>query len=129
MRATPTKLFYITWSTHYRFRVVATTCVRDDLGSCIFDAAHRHGIDAVAVNVQPHHAHALVWIPARMSAAKAVGLLKGASHHFLARHPVFPADLPIWAGGYHTREVPADEMDAVTRDVIWQDEREAIFWN
>jgi len=98
--------------------------------SGIFDAAHRHGIDAVAVNVQPHHAHALVWIPVKMSAAKAVGLLKGASsHHFLARHPVFPADLPIWAGGYHTREVPADEMDAVTRDVIWQDEREAIFWN
>jgi len=58
VRATPTKLFYITWNTHYRFRVVATTCVRDDLRSGIFDAAHRHGIDAVAVNVQPHHAHA-----------------------------------------------------------------------
>jgi putative transposase len=85
--------------------------------ACIKQAAHRHGIKLLAIEVLPEHVHIVAELPHGMDATKAANLLKGYSawkifqvkEHFRLRYP----QGHFWSRGYMARTVGLDESQAV----------------
>jgi putative transposase len=77
---------------------------RNIVAACIRQAAHRHEIKIMALEVMPEHVHCIVEIPHTMSINRAVQLLKGYSawkifqvkEEFALRYP----KRRFWSRGY-----------------------------
>lgn len=70
--------YHIVWRPVYR-RDVLKEPVKSTLENLLQTIAHQHGMEIVAVDVQPDHVHLFVSFPPALSIANAVKLLKGIS--------------------------------------------------
>jgi putative transposase len=90
---------------------------RNIVGACIRQAACRHGIKILVLEVMPEHVHCVVELPHGMSVDRAANLLKGYSawkifqvkEKFLLRYP----RRHFWSRGYMARTVGMDEEKAI----------------
>ena len=70
--------YHIVWRPVYR-RDVLRDPVKTTLEGLLHTIAYQHGMEVLAVDVQPDHIHLFVSIPPALSVANAVKLLKGIS--------------------------------------------------
>jgi putative transposase len=90
---------------------------RNIVAACIRQAAHKHGIRLLVLEVMPEHVHGIPELPKDMDEVKAVKLLKGASSRkifqvkekFQLRYP----KRRFWSRGYMARTVGVDEEKAI----------------
>jgi len=90
---------------------------RNIVAACIRQAAHRHGINILVLEVMPEHVHCVVELPHTASVDRAANLLKGYSswkifqvkEKFLLRYP----RRHFWSRGYMARTVGLDEEKAI----------------
>src|SRR5438034_335825 len=83
--------------------------------------ARENGMRALTIGGTTDHVHALVSLPATISMAKAIQLIKGGSskwiHDQIPRHRKF-----AWQDGYGAFSVSASQMDTVVRYISHQKE-------
>src|SRR3989304_6590612 len=121
--------WHIEWCTKYRYEMLRKLENRNIAAACIRQAAHRHGVKLLALEVMPEHVHMVAELPHGMSDAKAVNLLKGYSawklfqvkEHFALRYP----KRHFWSRGYMARTVGIDEEKAI-RYVLEQQKHHRI---
>jgi putative transposase len=109
--------WHIEWCTKYRYEMLRKLENRNIAAACVRQAAHRHGIKLLALEVMPEHVHMIAELPHGMSGARAVNLLKGYSawklfqvkEHFGLRYP----KRHFWSRGYMARTVGLDEEQAI----------------
>jgi len=109
--------WHIEWCTKYRYEMMRKEENRRLVEACIRQAAHRHGIDVLAIEVLPDHVHVIAELPHGMDAPHAANLLKGysawrifqAKEKFRLRYP----QGHFWSRGYMARTVGLDEMQAI----------------
>jgi len=109
--------WHIEWCTKYRYKMMRKLENRNLVAACIRQAAHRHGITIVALEVMPEHVHAVVEAPHTKSADDIAHLLKGYSawkifqvkEKFALRYP----RRHFWSRGYMARTVGLDEEKAI----------------
>jgi putative transposase len=85
--------------------------------ACIRQAAHRHGIKFLALEVMPEHVHCIAIFPKGVDEEKAANLLKGYSawrifrvkEKFRLRYPKGH----FWSRGYMARTVGVDEAKMI----------------
>ena len=70
--------YHIVWRPVYR-RDVLKEPVKSTLENLLHAIAHQHGMEILAVDVQPDHVHLFVSFPPALSISNAVKLLKGIS--------------------------------------------------
>lgn len=96
--------YHIVWRPVYR-RDVLTEPVKSTLENMLHTIAYQHGMEILAVDVQPDHIHLFVSFPPAMSIANAVKLLKGISARQL--RVIFPElrkrtrSDRLWAPSYY----------------------------
>jgi len=121
--------WHIEWCTKYRYEMMGKEENRNLVAACIRQAAHRHGISLIVLEVMPQHMHCVAELPHTMSIDKAAHLLKGYSawkifrvkEHFRLRYPRGH----FWSRGYMARTVGLDEEKAI-RYVLAQKEHHAV---
>ena len=109
--------WHIEWCTKYRYKMMQKEENRQLVKACIRQAASRHGIKLLAIEVLPEHVHVVAELPHGMDAPKAANLLKGFSarkifqvkEHFRLRYPKGH----FWSRGYMARTVGLDESQAI----------------
>ena len=106
-------VWHIEWCTKYRYKMMQKLENRNLVAACVRQAAHRHAIEILALEVMPEHAHGVYNLPKGMSEEEAVKILKGYSawkifqvkEKFLLRYP----KRHFWSRGYMARSVGVDE--------------------
>ena len=105
------------WCTKYRYKMMRKHENRKLVEACIRQAACRHGIKILAIEVMPEHVHCIVELPHGMSDDSAAHLLKGYSawkifqvkEKFRLRYP----QGHFWSRGCMARTVGMDEEQAI----------------
>ena len=109
--------WHIEWCTKYRYKMMQKLENRNLVAACIRQAAHRHGIEILALEVMPEHVHAIVEAPHTASSDSLAHLLKGYSAWKLFRvKEKFALRYPrrhFWSRGYMARTVGLDEEQAI----------------
>ena len=93
------------WCTKYRYEMMRKLENCNLVAACIRQAAHRHGIKILALNVLPEHVHMVAQLPKGMNDIRAAKLLKGysawkifqAKERFRLRYP----QGHFWSKGYY----------------------------
>ena len=109
--------WHMEWCTKYRYEMMRKLENRIIVAACIKQAAHRHGIKLIALEVMPEHVHCVAELLHGTSDARAANLLKGYSawkifqvkEKFLLRYP----KRHFWSRGYMARTVGLDEEKAI----------------
>ena len=109
--------WHMEWCTKYRYEMMRKLENRNIVAACIRQAAHRHGINILVLEVMPEHVHCVVELPHTASVDRAANLLKGYSswkifqvkEKFLLRYP----RRHFWSRGYMARTVGLDEEKAI----------------
>ena len=110
-------VWHVEWCTKYRYKMMRKLENRNLVLACIKQAASRHGIKLLALEVMPEHVHAVIEIPHTMPLPKAVQYLKGYSawkifkvkEKFRLRYPRGH----FWSPSYMARTVGLDEQKAI----------------
>ena len=110
-------VWHVEWCTKYRYKMMRKLENRNLVKACIRQAASRHGIKLLALEVMPEHVHAVIEIPHTMPLPKAVQYLKGYSswkifkvkEKFRLRYPRGH----FWSPSYMVRTVGLDEQKAI----------------
>jgi len=109
--------WHIEWCTKYRYKMMEKLENRNIVGACVRQAACRHEIKILVLEVMPEHVHCVVELPHGTSVDKAANLFKGYSawkifqvkEKFLLRYP----RRHFWSRGYMARTVGMDEEKAI----------------
>lgn len=99
--------------------------------ACIRQAAKRHGIEILALEVMPEHVHGVFVLPKGTDEERAAKLLKGFSawkifqvkEHFRLRYPKGH----FWSRGYMARTVGIDEEKAIWYVLNQQTHHNVVF--
>src|SRR3989338_1500770 len=110
-------VWHIEWCTKYGYKMMQKEENRKLVEACIRQAAHRHGIKLLAIEVMPDHVHVVVELPKGTDEERAAKLLKGFSawkifrvkEQFRLRYPKGH----FWSRGYMARTVGLDEEKAI----------------
>ncbi len=110
-------VWHIEWCTKYRYDMMRKEENRRLVEACIRQAACRHHIKLLAIEVMPDHVHVVVELPKGTDEERAAKLLKGFSawkifrvkEHFRLRYPKGH----FWSRGYMARTVGLDEEKAI----------------
>ena len=110
-------VWHIEWCTKYRYKMMQKEENRQLAKACIRQAAHRHGIKLLALDVMPEHVHSVAELPKGTDEERAAKLLKGGSSRklFLVKEK-FALRYPkhrFWSRGYMARTVGLDEEKAI----------------
>ena len=79
-------MWHFEWCTKYRYKMFRKEENRNLVAACIRQAATRHRIKIIELNVQPEHVHCVVGINLDMSPARALQILKGVSARLFFIH-------------------------------------------
>ncbi len=112
-------LWVFEWCTKYRYKMMGKLGNRNLVAASIRQAAHRHNIKLLALNVQPEHVHAVASLPHGMDDEKAMNLLKGFSAHklfeakekFALRYP----RRHFWSRGYYSTTIGVSDLETQVR--------------
>lgn len=107
-------LWVFEWCTKYRYKMMRKWGNRNLVAACIRQAAHRHGIKIIELNVLPDHVHMVASLPKGMGDIEAAKLLKGASarklfqtkERFALRYP----RRHFWSKGYFSHTVGVTDL-------------------
>ena len=110
--------WHIEWCTKYRYKMMRKLEIRNIVNACIRQAAKRHGIKLLVLEVMPEHVHCVAELPHGKADDWAAHKLKGFSswklfqvkEHFALRYP----RRHFWSRGYMARTVGLDEEKAIT---------------
>jgi len=110
-------VWHIEWCTKYRYEMMRKHENRKLVEAAIRQAAFRHGIKLLALEVMPEHVHSVAILPKGMDEEKAANLLKGysawkifrAKEKFCLRYP----KRHFWSRGYMARTVGVDEAKMI----------------
>ena len=110
-------VWHIEWCTKYRYEMMRKEENRRLVEACIRQAACRHDIKLLAIEVMPNHVHVVAELPKGTDEERAAKLLKGFSawkifqvkEHFRLRYPKGH----FWSRGYMARTVGLDEEKAI----------------
>ena len=113
-------LMHCIFSTKERVPVLAVE-IRERLWPFFGGIAREHGIRAIIVGGMPDHVHLLLSLPATISVAKAMQILKANTSKWL--HETFP-DLRnfAWQEGYGAFSIGASGVDATVAYIRNQEE-------
>jgi REP element-mobilizing transposase RayT len=113
-------LVHYVFSTKNRERLLSDE-VRSRLWPYIGGIARQNGMNPLAVGGVEDHAHALVAVPAVLSIAKAIQLIKGGSSKWL--HETFPSLRSFaWQEGYGAFTIGVSGVDDTVAYIKRQDE-------
>ncbi len=113
-------LLHCIWSTKNR-EPVLTSEVRDRLWPYLGGIARENGMTALAVGGVADHVHLLLGLPATLSVAKAMQLLKGNSSKWL--HETFPALRNAgWQEGYAAFSIGISGIEETVAYIRTQEE-------
>ena len=106
-------VWHIEWCTKYRYQMMQKEENKNLVSACIRQAAHRHDIKLLALEVMPQHVHPVAELPKGTDEERAAKLLKGGSSRkifqvkekFQLRYP----KRRFWSRGYMARTVGLDE--------------------
>lgn len=118
--------YHIVWRPVYR-RDVLRESVKTTLERLRHTIAYQHGMEILAVEVQPDHLHLCVSFPPALSIAKAVKLLKGMSARQLRL--TFP-DLRtrsdrLWAPSYYVGTAEHVSAETIKKYIEAQEQHHA----
>jgi len=120
--------YHIVWRPGYR-RDVLKEPVKSTLEGLLHTIAYQHGMEILAVDVQPDHIHLFVSFPPAMSIADAVKLLKGISARQLRL--IFP-DLRkrtrsdrLWAPSYYVGTAGHVSAETIKKYIEAQEQHHA----
>ena len=124
-------VWHIEWCTKYRYKMMQKQENRKLVEACIRQAAHRHGIEILALEVMPEHVHGVFSLPKGTDEERAAKLLKGFSawkifrvkEHFRLRYP----QGHFWSRGYMARTVGLDEEKAIWYVKNQQEHHDVVF--
>jgi putative transposase len=121
--------WHIEWCTKYRYRMMRGLYGRKLVEAAIRQAAYRHGIKILEINVQPEHVHMVAKLPKGMLDEEAVKLLKGYSSWKIAQADKrFKLSYPhghFWSKGYFATTIGYADLDTTQRYVREQDKHHA----
>ena len=75
--------WHFEWCTKYRYKLFRKEYLKNLCLIALNEAAKRHGIEILEMDVQPNHLHMLAHIPLRLNPLKALQYLKGFSSRLL----------------------------------------------
>lgn len=119
---------HLVWRPVYR-RDVLQEPVKGTLESLLHTIAYQHGMEVLAVDVQPDHVHLLVSFPPAMSIADAVKLLKGISARKLRL--IFPQlrkrtrSDRLWAPSYYAGTAGQVSAETIRKSIEAQETHHA----
>ena len=124
-------VWHIEWCTKYRYDMMRKEENRRLVEACIRQAAKRHSIKILAIEVMPNHVHVIAELPKGTDEERAAKLLKGFSawkifrvkEHFRLRYPKGH----FWSRGYMARTVGLDEEKAIQYVVNQQAHHDVVF--
>ena len=120
-----TSLFvHVIFSTQNRERIL-TSAFRDRLWAYMGGIARENKIKAISIGGTLGHAHMLISIPAIISVAKAVQLVKGGSSKWL-HETVSSLRAFAWQEGYGAFSIGASQADEVAAYIARQEEHHRI---
>ncbi len=110
-------VWHIEWCTKYRYKMMRKEENRRLVEACIRQAAHRHEINLLALEVMPEHVHTVAELPKGTDEERAAKLLKGGSSRkiFLVKKKfqLRYKKRRFWSRGYMARTVGLDESKAI----------------
>jgi putative transposase len=117
------------WCTKYRYKMMQKLENKNIVAACIRQAACKHDIKLLALEVLPDHVHCVPELPKGMDEERAAKLLKGGSSRrifqvkekFQLRYP----KRRFWSRGYMARTVGLDEEKAI-RYVLMQQKHHGV---
>ena len=124
-------VWHIEWCTKYRYDMMRKEENRRLVEACIRQAAKRHNIKILAIEVMPNHVHVIVELPKGTDEERAAKLLKGFSawkifrvkEQFRLRYPKGH----FWSRGYMARTVGLDEEKAIKYVLAQQEHHNVVF--
>lgn len=124
-------VWHIEWCTKYRYKMMQKLENKNLVAACIRQAAHRHDIKLLALEVMPEHVHSIAELPKGTDEVRAAKLLKGGSSRKLFQvKEKFQLRYPkrrFWSRGYMARTVGMDEEKAVRYVVNQQEHHGVVF--
>ena len=120
------------WCPKYRYKMFRKWKYRKLVEACVRQAASRHGIKWIELNVQPDHIQGTAAIPMTMSPSKALHLLKGISARlFFKHHPKARLRYPnghLWSRGKFAASVGFISVEVANEYVRNQDVHHGTVW-
>jgi len=124
-------VWHIEWCTKYRYKMMQKQENRKIVEACIRQAAKRHNIEILALEVMPEHVHGVFSLPKGTDEERAAMLLKGFSawkifqvkENFRLRYPKGH----FWSRGYMARTVGLDEEKAIWYVENQQEHHNVVF--
>jgi REP-associated tyrosine transposase len=120
--------YHMVWRPVYR-RDVLKSPVKEPLENLLHAIANQHGMDVLAVDVQPDHVHLFVSMPPTLSIANAVKLFKGISARQLRL--MYPALRKrtradrLWAPSYYAGTAGHVSAETIRRYIESQEQHHA----
>ena len=120
------------WCPKYRYKMMQNPEKRALVDACIRQAATRHKIKILELNVQPNHVHCTACIPMTMTASMALHKLKGFSaKKIFEKVPNFRLRYPkghFWSRGKFAASVGFISVEVANEYVRNQDSHHKTVW-
>ncbi|ACB09340.1 IS200/IS605 family transposase [Thermotoga sp. RQ2] len=93
--------YHFVWIPKYRRKILVGS-IAEELERILRNTAKQHGIEILALSIQPDHVHLFVSAPPRFSPAEIANLLKGVSaRKLLEKFPELRTKEGLWARSYY----------------------------
>ena len=113
--------FHLVWRIKWHRNPFKFTPVQAVCTAAIRRAAHRAAMTIIELEVMPDHVHCFVELPATLSVAKALQLLKGYSAYIIFKHHPWLRNHfrtgHLWSPGKFFRSVGSVSADAIQHSI------------
>ncbi|AAD35859.1 transposase [Thermotoga maritima MSB8] len=93
--------YHFVWIPKYRRKILVGS-IAEELERILRNTAKQHGIEILALSIQPDHVHLFVSAPPRFSPAEIANLFKGVSaRKLLEKFPELRTKEGLWARSYY----------------------------
>ena len=122
-------MWHLEWKPKYAYKMFAKIKYKNLCAACIRQAAMRHRIKIIELEVMPEHVHCSIGIALSMSPSQALQILKGLSAYLFFRyHPKARLRYPkghLWSRGKFAASVGFVQIETVNAYVRNQEEHHA----
>jgi len=123
--------WHFQWCTKYRYKMFRKRYYRNLCSILLFEAAKRHNIVILSLNVQSDHVHLVVQLPRRMNDEIALQLLKGyVSRLMFLQAPELEkrySNHTLWSEGNFSTTVGFVNLEQTVSYVENQDEHHKLY--
>ena len=123
--------WHLQWCTKYRYKMFGKEYYRNLCKVLLLEAARRHNIQIMTMNVQPDHLHLVAQLPRGMTDSRALQLLKGYTARIMfLQAPEFEKRYPkheLWGDGTFSTTVGFVNLEETVSYVENQDEHHKLY--